>query len=117
MLRIFGPKREEATEGWRKLYNELQNLFFMDYQSGQIKKDEMGKICMGQIEICIQILGRKSDGKRSLGRSVQRWAHKRSMMLWITIRKNKRFGVGREGYTRWKQSCSIKFLTIMFHIV
>jgi hypothetical protein len=28
VLRIFGPKRDEATGGWRKLYNEeLHNLY------------------------------------------------------------------------------------------
>jgi hypothetical protein len=29
LRRIFGPKRDEATGGWRKLYNEeLHNLYF-----------------------------------------------------------------------------------------
>jgi hypothetical protein len=28
LKRIFGPKRDEATGGWRKMYNEeLHNLF------------------------------------------------------------------------------------------
>jgi hypothetical protein len=28
LRRLFGPKREEVTEGWRKLYNvELYNLY------------------------------------------------------------------------------------------
>jgi hypothetical protein len=28
LRRIFGPKRDEVTEGWRKLHNEeLQNLY------------------------------------------------------------------------------------------
>jgi hypothetical protein len=28
MLRIFGPKRDEVTGGWRKLHNEeLHNLY------------------------------------------------------------------------------------------
>jgi hypothetical protein len=28
VLRIFGPKRDEVTEGWRKLHNEeLHNLY------------------------------------------------------------------------------------------
>jgi hypothetical protein len=25
--RIFGPKRDEVTGGWRKLYEELHNLY------------------------------------------------------------------------------------------
>jgi hypothetical protein len=29
MRRIFGPKREEVTGGWRKLYNEeLHNVYY-----------------------------------------------------------------------------------------
>jgi hypothetical protein len=29
LMRIFGPKRDELTEGWRKLHNEeLHNLYF-----------------------------------------------------------------------------------------
>jgi hypothetical protein len=29
VLRIFGPKRDEMTGGWRKLHNEeLRNLYF-----------------------------------------------------------------------------------------
>jgi hypothetical protein len=29
LRRIFGPKRDEVTEGWRKLHNaELHNIYF-----------------------------------------------------------------------------------------
>jgi hypothetical protein len=27
LRRIFGQKRDEATGGWRKLHNELHNLY------------------------------------------------------------------------------------------
>jgi hypothetical protein len=27
LSRIFGPKRDEVTGGWRKLHNELHNLY------------------------------------------------------------------------------------------
>jgi hypothetical protein len=27
VLRIFGPKRDEVTGGWRKLHKELHNLY------------------------------------------------------------------------------------------
>jgi hypothetical protein len=27
LKRIFGPKRDEVTGGWRKLHNELYNLY------------------------------------------------------------------------------------------
>jgi hypothetical protein len=57
LRRIFGPKREEVTRGWRKLYNEeLLNL----YSSPSIiriclaKEDEMGRACRtnGREEEC-----------------------------------------------------------------
>jgi hypothetical protein len=39
MLRIFGLKREEAAEGWRKLHNEeLHNLY-------QIKVNGIDRTC------------------------------------------------------------------------
>jgi hypothetical protein len=32
LRRVFGPKREEVTGGWRKLHNEeLHNLYFLPY--------------------------------------------------------------------------------------
>jgi hypothetical protein len=38
MLRIFGPKRDEVKEGWRKLYNEeLRNLHSSANTIGIIK--------------------------------------------------------------------------------
>jgi hypothetical protein len=31
-LKIFGPKRDEVTGGWRKLHNEeLHNLYYTNY--------------------------------------------------------------------------------------
>jgi hypothetical protein len=27
LRRIFGPKKNEVTGGWRKLYNEINNLY------------------------------------------------------------------------------------------
>jgi hypothetical protein len=32
LRRIFGPKRDEVTGGWRKLHNmELHNVLFSEY--------------------------------------------------------------------------------------
>jgi hypothetical protein len=47
LRRVFGPKREEVTEGWKKLHEELHNLYsFSKYYYGdQIKEDEMGETC------------------------------------------------------------------------
>jgi hypothetical protein len=27
VLKVFGPKREKGTGGWRRLHNELQNFY------------------------------------------------------------------------------------------
>jgi hypothetical protein len=31
LRRIFGPKRDEVTGGWRKLYDELHSLYSSSY--------------------------------------------------------------------------------------
>jgi hypothetical protein len=46
--RIFGPKREEVAEGWRRLHNEeLHELYATPHISKrvQIKEDEMDGTC------------------------------------------------------------------------
>jgi hypothetical protein len=35
LRRIFGPKRDEVTRGWRRLHNENE----------QVEEDEMGVAC------------------------------------------------------------------------
>jgi hypothetical protein len=42
MLRIFGPKRGEVTEGWRKLHNEeLHHLYYLQSIIRMIKSRRM----------------------------------------------------------------------------
>jgi hypothetical protein len=42
VLRIFGPKRDEVTGGWRKLHNEeLRNLYFSPNIIRMIKSRRM----------------------------------------------------------------------------
>jgi hypothetical protein len=46
--RIFGPKRDYVTRGWRKLHNEELNDLYssIQYFSGdKIEKNEMGGAC------------------------------------------------------------------------
>jgi hypothetical protein len=44
--RIFGSKKEELTGGWRKLCNELQNLYPLSNIIRMIKYSyEMGGAC------------------------------------------------------------------------
>jgi hypothetical protein len=43
LRRIFGPKRGEVTEKWRKLHNEeLHNLYLFPVIIRQIKSTRMG---------------------------------------------------------------------------
>ena len=38
MRRIFGPKRDEVTEEWRKLYNEVLNDLYCSPNIGRVIK-------------------------------------------------------------------------------
>jgi hypothetical protein len=62
LRRIFGPKRNEVTGGWRKLHDEeLHGLYSSAgiVKSDQNKEDEMGGACgaHGGGEGCIQHFG------------------------------------------------------------
>jgi hypothetical protein len=60
LRRIFGPKRDEVTGGWRKLHNEeLHNLHT---SPNEIKEEEMGMECS-----TLDLLG-KLEGRRPLRR-------------------------------------------------
>jgi hypothetical protein len=74
LRRIFGPKRDEVTGEWRKLYHEeLHNL----YSSPDIKSRRMrwaGHVArMGEERKLYRILVGKPEGKRPLGRPRRRW--------------------------------------------
>jgi len=47
LMRIFGSMREDATEGWRKLHNEVLKILHcsrnIDNYGSQIKEDLMGR--------------------------------------------------------------------------
>jgi hypothetical protein len=46
LRRIFGPKRDEVTGGWRKLHNEeLHNLYFSPNVIRMIKSSKMRWTC------------------------------------------------------------------------
>jgi hypothetical protein len=73
LRRIFGPKRDEETEGWRKSHNEeLHNLFFSSYIIRIIKSRRMRWMkhvaCMGEMRNLCRISVTSPEGKRSLGR-------------------------------------------------
>jgi hypothetical protein len=78
LRRIFGPKRDEVTGGWRKLHNEeLHNLYSSPSIIRVIKSRRMrlsGHVArMEAKRNARRILVGKPEGKRPLGRSRRRW--------------------------------------------
>jgi hypothetical protein len=78
LRRIFGPKRDGVTGGWRKLYNEeLHNLYSSPSIIRIIKPRRMrwaGHMArMGEKRNVYRLLVGKPEGKRPLGRPRRRW--------------------------------------------
>jgi hypothetical protein len=78
LRRIFGPKRVEVTEGWRKLHNEeLHNLYSSPRIIRMIKSRRMGEAFhvarMDGKRNAYRILVGKPEGKRPLRRPGRRW--------------------------------------------
>jgi hypothetical protein len=78
LRRIFGPKRNEVTEGWRKLHNEeLRDLYSSPSIIRIIKSRRMrwaGHVAqMGEKRNTYRLLVGKPEGKRPLGRPKRRW--------------------------------------------
>jgi hypothetical protein len=78
LRRIFKPRRDEVTGGWRKLLNELHNL----YSSVSIIRMLKSRRMMGAWHVarmwtkwnaCRTLVG-KPVGNGPLGRSRRRWA-------------------------------------------
>jgi hypothetical protein len=77
LRRIFGPKRDELTRKWRKLYNEELN----DINSANIVQriktsliKRAGHVAnKGKRRGAYRVLVGKPDGKRSLGRRRRKW--------------------------------------------
>jgi hypothetical protein len=73
LRRIFGPKRDEVTGGWRKLHDEeLHNMYSSPSIIRMIKSRRMrwvGHVAqMGKKRNACRILVGKPEGKRPLGR-------------------------------------------------
>jgi hypothetical protein len=77
LLRIFGPKRDKIKKEWRKLHNELNDLYCSPSICRVIKsrrmKWEWHVALMGERRGVYRVLVGKSEGKRPLGRPRRRW--------------------------------------------
>jgi hypothetical protein len=86
LRRIFGPKGNEVTEGWRKLHNEeLHNLYSSPSIIRMIKTRRMkwaGHVArIGAKRNAYGILVGKPEGKRPLGRPRCSWVDNIKMDL------------------------------------
>jgi len=78
LRRVFGPKRDEVTGEWKKLYNEeLSDRYSLPNIVRVVKSRRMrwaGHVVrMGEGRGMYRVLVRKPEGKRSLGRPRRRW--------------------------------------------
>jgi hypothetical protein len=75
VLRVFVPKRDKVTGEWRKLHNELNDLYFLPMR--MVKSRRMrwaGHVSrMGAERGVHRVLVGKPEGKRQLGRPRRRW--------------------------------------------
>jgi hypothetical protein len=99
--RIFGPKRDEVTGGWRKLYNkELHGLYSSPSIVRVIKARRMrwaGTVArMGEVRGAYKILVARPEGRRPLGRPRRRWEYNIKMDL-------RKIGFGDVDWIHWAQ--------------
>ena len=86
LRRIFGPRRDQVTEEWRRLLNEeLNDLYSSPSIVRVIKWRRMrwaGYVArMGEERGVYRVLVGKPEGKRSPGRPRRRWVHNIRMDL------------------------------------
>ena len=78
LRRIFGPKREEVTEEWRKLHNEELNDLYCSPNIFRVVKSIIMRWAGHEARIAekrgvYRVLVEKSEGKRPLRRPRRRW--------------------------------------------
>jgi hypothetical protein len=99
--RIFRPKMDEVTGGWRKLHNEeLHGLYSSPSIVRVIKAQRMrwaGHVArMGEVMDIYNILVGRPEGRRPLGRPRRRWED--------NIKMNQReIGFGNVDWIHWAQ--------------
>jgi hypothetical protein len=101
LRRIFGPKRDEVTGGWRRLHNEeLHGLYSSPSIFRVIKARKMrwaGHVArMGEVRGAYNILVGKPEGRRPLGRPGRRWEDNIKMDL-------REIGFGAVDWIHWAQ--------------
>jgi hypothetical protein len=107
LRRIFGPKRDGVTGGWRKLHNEeLHNLYSSPSIIRIIKWKSMrwaGHVARtGEKRNVYRLLVGKPEGKRPLGKARRRWIDNTKMdLLEIGLNVVDSIGLAQDRY-RWR---------------
>jgi hypothetical protein len=107
LRRIFGPKRDRVTGGWRKLHNEeLHNLFSSPSMISIIKSRRLRWAVhvarMGEKRKVYRLLVGKPEGKRPLGKPRRRWIDNIKMdLLQIGLNVVDWIGLAQDRY-RWR---------------
>ena len=88
VLRIFGPKRDEVTEKWRKLHNEELNSLYSSSNIVQVIKLRRMRLMRhvvhkGERRGVYRVLVGKPEGKRPLGRPRLTWEENIKMDLQV----------------------------------
>jgi hypothetical protein len=78
LRRIFGPKRDEVTGGWRKLHNEKLHGLYSSPSIVRVIKARMMRLAghvarMGEVRGAYKILVGRPEGRIPLGRHRRRW--------------------------------------------
>jgi hypothetical protein len=80
LRRIFGPKIDEVTGGWRKLHNEELHNFYCPPSIIRMIKSRRVRWA-GNVVLLVEkrnvyrVLVGKPEGKRQLGRPTRRWVN------------------------------------------
>jgi hypothetical protein len=107
LRRIFGPKRDGVTGGWRKLHNEeLHNLYSSPSIIRVMKSKRrrwVGHMArMGEKRNVYKLLAGKPEGKRSLRRSRRWWIDNIKMdLLEMVLGDVNWIGLAQDRY-RWR---------------
>jgi hypothetical protein len=78
LRRIFGPKRDEVTGGWRELHNEELHVLYSSPGTFRVIKARMIRWArhvahMVEVRGAYNILVGRPEGRRPLGRPRRRW--------------------------------------------
>jgi hypothetical protein len=101
LRRIFGPKRDEVTGGWRKLHNEELHGLYTSPSIVRVIKARMMRWArhvarMGEVRGVYNILVGRPEGKKPLGRPRGRWEDN----IKINLRE---IGFGDVDWIHWAQ--------------